>query len=533
MIKKRVWKPLAGIIYLILLLSVVVFFYILLDLNILPDKYLLLVIGAYAVLMVLTALLLYLGINHKHHSQARRIQRIAGVILAFVLAGVSLAGSFVLLRVGRTKDNIATKPDDEFSAVVSVYVKNDDPAQTLADLNGYRTAVLAGIGDESVNSNYAVDQINAQLGEKLEPVAFRGVTDAAIALRDGEADAIAVNSNFFSMLSDTETLSGFVSELRLVGEIGVPTGTTLDSLAIVVQDPENPETAEPTPTPEPTPVPLYGENDTMVFFLSGVDKWESGVSNTHSDANILMFVNTKTKQILLINTPRDTFLDNPAIGGGDKLTHCGVQGVRNSANALENFYGCFTVDNYVKINFRGFEKFVNSIHNIRLYNPVAFDSKGRNGMEHFDEGEIVLNGYRALIYARERHAFANGDIGRGQNHLRVLTAIIQRFRNIDVSVILNYPEILESMEGMFETDLTSDQMSDLVKIGLDYLYDWDVKSYAVWGVNGMRVTASGGSEPLYIIWPNDNSVEFAKKLMVMIQNDEIITDELLAEAPLY
>ncbi len=52
------------------------------------------------------------------------------------------------------------------------------------------------------------------------------------------------------------------------------------------------------------------------------------------------------------------------------------------------------------------------------------------------------------------------------------------------------------------------------------------------GDTGMAVTASGGTEPLYIIWPRQNSVDFAVRLMNMIQNDEIITDEVLAEAPL-
>ena len=96
---------------------------------------------------------------------------------------------------------------------------------------------------------------------------------------------------------------------------------------------------------------------------------------------------------------------------------------------------------------------------------------------------------------------------------------------------MNYKELLDTLGGTFETDLTPEQISDLAKIALDNLSEWDIKSYGTIGVSGIRVTATGGSTPLAILWPNQSSIEFSSSLFQMILNDEVITDEYLESAP--
>ena len=98
-------------------------------------------------------------------------------------------------------------------------------------------------------------------------------------------------------------------------------------------------------------------------------------------------------------------------------------------------------------------------------------------------------------------------------------------------LLLNYSDILNALAGTFETDLTSSQISDLVRVALKYLNDWDIRSYSTWGYNGIRTVASMGSQEVSIIWPNDASVAFSSRLLEMITNDELITDEVLESAP--
>ena len=92
-------------------------------------------------------------------------------------------------------------------------------------------------------------------------------------------------------------------------------------------------------------------------------------------------------------------------------------------------------------------------------------------------------------------------------------------------------EILKALAGTFETDLSPDQISDLVKVAIEHLNDWEIKTYSMWGGSGIRTVASMGLQEVAIIWPNANSVAFAAKLLAMIADGEVITDELLDSAP--
>ena len=532
MLKSRKWRPIASSIFLILLLAVAVFIYFLLKLNILPLKYLIPVIAGIALLICLVGVLLFYRMRKKR-SKIRRVRRIIGVILSLILTFALFFGSVFLYRVDQTKSAVIAQPGTSPRAVVGVYVKNDDPAQSLSDMSDYCFAFLADLGVEKLHSNYALGKINESVNSSVEAVSYSSITDAADALRSGDVQALAVSKSFLSLLKDSDDYADLPDEVRLIEEIPVPQSATLENTPILITAaPEATPEPTPKPTPEPTPEPIKFGNDTpLIFYLSGMDKsGQEIVYNAHADVNILMAINPTTKQVLLVSTPRDTFVTNFALGGGDKLTHCAYQGVANSIKALEYLYTTH-VDKYCRINFTGFEDLVDLIGGITLDNPVAFDTDPDNGGHHFEAGIIELDGYEALCYARERHHFGDGDLARGRNQVRVLTAILDKVRSNGAEVLLKYSDILDALAGTFETDLTSSQISDLVRVALGSIDDWDIRSYSTWGGAGIRSVASMGNQQVSIIWPNANSVKFASKLLEMISNDEIITDEVMAGAP--
>ncbi len=539
MLKRKKWIPIASAVFAITVLAVAVFFISLLKVDVLIGEILLIIAAVMALLLFVAGLLLFKGL-HRKRSAMRRIRRIIGLVLCLVVVFCSVFGTILMHNVEKTKTQISNaKSDEQPRSIVGVYVTDGDGAQKLSDMGAYTFAVLGELGAEKLNSNYAIGAINNAIGAEVKTVSYPGITDAASALRNGDVQAMVVSKTFILLLEDAENFAEFAETLRLVDEIPVPYNATLENTPIVIASiaaaPEDPDTTPaptPVPTPSPTPAPLFGEDQTLVVYLSGLDKWEAGASNIHSDVNILMFINSKTRQVMLINTPRDFYMVNPALGGYDKLTHCGIQGVYNSIEALERFYN-LDIDNFARVNFTGFEQFVDSIGGITLDNPVEFtgDAPGYRPVR-FPVGELHLNGEEALVYSREREPFGDGDLGRGRNQLRVLTAILDNIKKNGASVLMNHAQILEAMGNCVDTDFTSDQISDLAKLATRYLNEWDIKSYGVIGDTGMAVTASGGTEPLYIIWPRQNSVDFAVRLMNMIQNDEIITDEVLAEAPL-
>ena len=59
----------------------------------------------------------------------------------------------------------------------------------------------------------------------------------------------------------------------------------------------------------------------FVVYLSGVDTRGDLTDKARSDVNIIAAVNPVTKQVVLINTPRDYYVDLAGTNSKDKLTH--------------------------------------------------------------------------------------------------------------------------------------------------------------------------------------------------------------------
>ena len=158
----------------------------------------------------------------------------------------------------------------------------------------------------------------------------------------------------------------------------------------------------------------------FVIYLSGVDTRGELTEKARSDVNILAVVNPQTKQVALINTPRDYYVDLAGTNSKDKLTHAGLYGVETSMATLGNLYG-INVDHYIRINFAGFINIVDALGGVDVYSDQAFTSVGSPGYYDpttFAEGWNHLDGKSALAFARERHAFASGDIQPDEGHRR-------------------------------------------------------------------------------------------------------------------
>ena len=93
-------------------------------------------------------------------------------------------------------------------------------------------------------------------------------------------------------------------------------------------------------------------------------------------------------------------------------------------------------------------------------------------------------------------------------------------------MLLSYSDILSNLEGTFSTGLSSDQLSALARMAVAGLDDWEVKSYTVsYSSTGLMPTASTGTERLYIVWPDEASVEHASAMISKMSSNALLTDE--------
>ena len=75
------------------------------------------------------------------------------------------------------------------------------------------------------------------------------------------------------------------------------------------------------------------------------------------------------------------------------------------------------------------------------------------------------------------------------------------------------------MNGSFNTNITSDDISALVKMQLDDMSDWTVESYNINGKGEMTKTNSYPNKNLYVMIADEKTVTTAKaKLLATLQN---------------
>ena len=468
------------------------------QLNMLPDNYFLILAGIFGLLAVFTGILML-------PRWTGRLQGSCGTFLSVVIFAVSCAASLLVMDAQGTIQGISGQTGGKLT--MAVYVRTDDPAQTIADAADYDFAVVQGY--DEARTRQAVEAIEAELGKTITVNEYAGARELLEAFFSGQSDAMILNSAYANLLEDLEGYEDFYSRVRILYEVNSSAWSAIfENVGEIIQGDKDAITDEP-----------------FVVYISGSDTRDKKLSTSRSDVNILAVVNPKTKQVLLINTPRDYYVPNPASGSGamDKLTHCGIYGIECSMQALGDLYGV-EVDYYAQINFTGFETMIDAIGGVTVWSDVSFNTVDGG---HFDAGELHLDGAEALAFARERKNLPGGDNARGQNQMKVIRAVIDKMTS-GTTILSNYSGIMESLEGMFATSLTADEISALVKMQLKDMAQWNISSYAVTGYDGSDVTYSMPGTNLYVMYQDEAMVAHGAALADRVIAGEILTDADMA-----
>ena len=490
----RIWS-IFRIIALVILIGAEAFAVtVILQLNMLPEKYFAIMLAVLVVLTVYTALLLFWNGKKK----VKIFLRIVACIMVLVMLLGCVLVSKIAWDAHNFMDNVTGGDDLPSTRNSYVLVRNEDAAQSLKDTKGYRYGAV---------ENYDVEHTEQMLGviqqETGEAVALTEYKQAALmvdALYNKQADALIMNGASISLLIEQPAYEDFLDRARILYTLPYEDTT---------QKEENKPNNEKVEAGSP-----------FVVYISGSDTRSQKLYVSRSDVNILAVVHPQTKQVLLLNTPRDYYVPNPAGKGAlDKLTHCGNYGVDCSVKALEDLYNV-DITHSCQINFSGFEKMIDAIGGITIYSETSFYTVEG----YIQKGENHLNGVRALSFARERYNLSGGDNARGKNQMKVIKAVIDKMTS-STTLISKYAEILKSLEGMFATSFQSEEISELVKMQLTDMAKWNVQSFAVTGTGGYGETYSAPGEELYIMHPNEATVEYASGLIQRVLKGETLTAE--------
>ena len=419
---------------------------------------------------------------------------VLGVVALVLSAGMiyaTVATNAVLETLSRVSSTGSVK-------TVVVRVRENDSAQEIGDTFGYTYGYLAQTDTDTTDA--LLTHLEEGLGQ-VKTKSYDTPTALADALYNREVDAVILGKGMVSTLKQTDGYKDFTSRTREIYTYDV--------------------THESDPIAPNTNI----SRQPFVVYCSGIDARNSDVNiQSLSDVNILAVVNPKSRQILLLNTPRDYFLPLSFNGQLDKLTHAGMYGIDESMRVLDDLYGVET-QYYARVNFYGLTKIVDALGGVDVYSEQTFTTKvmqipDKNGNLYddyfsFTEGmNYNVDGQAALAFCRERYSFSDGDNQRGRNQMAMIKAIFNKATS--PAILSTYGEVLDAVADTMITNMPYEDITSLVKMQLSDMSGWNITSYSVTGYGGTEECYSMPGQALWVMWPDYGTVNVAKDLIAQV-----------------
>lgn len=455
-----------------------VFLCMLFNFAVLPDKYLYGIIAGIIVLCLITFFLQF-------KSSEKSIRSIISRILA-VIVSIGLVILCIEMNRGTSFINSFSGINYETNALSVIVLKNSSYTK-LEDLENKKIAMNEQ--EDQKNLTDALSDIRNQL-KNAEYKNYIDWSHLANALYNEDVDAILVNEAYRGMLQekhpdlDVETRVIYQVEIKNEVENIANEGAIKDGVFNIL--------------------------------VTGIDTYGPVSTRSRSDVNMVMTVNMNTHKILMTGIPRDYYVKLASFGEYDKLTHSGIYGVNETVNTISNLLD-IDIDYYYRINFSSLVNVVDVLGGIDVYSDKTF-VPWTNREITIKEGTNHMDGAMALAFSRERKTYASGDRHRIQNQQDVMMAIIKKL--LTPSVLSNYKEVLENVEGTFETNMSSDDIMALIKMQLSDLEGYKMINQYLDGTGKLTYGLySMPNSKLYTMVPNEETITKAKEQINQIMSE--------------
>lgn len=455
-------KVLMIILYII---SIIIGIYIN-KLNILDFKYLII---SYTALFIMNILITLLVLGAKSTKQ-----RIMTIILNIIILPLIIILTFYLNSTINFIES--TSSDYEYREYLVLVTSNK-----YSKIKNLKNKKIAFIDIDL----YLEDSINyLKKNISINDQKYNDISKMTTDLNNNILDAIVLESSYISLLE--ENYNDFYKSTK-----------TIYKYKLKIKKEYNSNNVETNSKP-------------FIFYISGIDTYGDISKISRSDVNMVVVINPKTYKILLVNIPRDFYVQlHGTTGTKDKLTHAGMYGIDMSVNTIEDFLN-IDINYYLRINFTSLINIIDIIDGVDVYSDKTFTTSNKPYC-HMVEGINHLNGECALAYSRERYAYSSGDYHRGSNQQEVIKGVINKLNN--KIILMKYGNILNAINGSIETNMSYYEITSLIKHQLTNEIKWDVQTVNLGGTGGYNVTYSMGSTRLYVTEPNYKQVEETTNLI--------------------
>lgn len=198
--------------------------------------------------------------------------------------------------------------------------------------------------------------------------------------------------------------------------------------------------------------PPMNADDPFYMLVLGSDTREEGATG-RSDTIILARIDPGKKDVTLVSIPRDTQVQIEGHGTQKINAAYAFGGAAGAIKAVSDFAGV-PIAHVVEVDFFGFKDIVDALGGVTVNVPPNTKYKG----VEVPEGVQTLNGEQALVFARCRKTYAEGDYQRTKNQRQLIQAVAKEVLNAPATEI---PLLVKSLAAAVSTDMSVDELANL------------------------------------------------------------------------
>ena len=457
---KKILKNILTIIVLIIMILTMIE---ILNINIIPNKYFIILIGG-EVLLFLLGCLLY---NLKH-----KFWIILGVLLYIISIGGNIFGYYYLSQMNQYIDHNFAVETYKVTTHYYLIAAYNDPISTKDELTS--SSII-----KYYKYSRSIEKTLAQLGKYTYTGVDNGV-EALVDVKNNLSYFLIPNGSYNYLIESGNWLKK--EDYKILYEFDV----------------------------EDEFVKNKEQKDSYNIYINGLDY--TGIMR---DFNMIVTINTKTRKVVLTSIPRDYYIDVPAYHLKDTLMCMGSLDSEVSKEALEKLFD-ISIDYTVNVNANSVVQIVDAIDGIDFCSDYEFTTGTDKKVFHIEKGCNHYDGEHILGIARYRMTLPGRDRSRQKNMRTILISIMKKLAS--TTTLTNYTEVLQSFDGLYTTDMNKETLTSLIKVGLEDP-NFEIIEQSVDGNDGIGIGHLGTSEA-WIMTPDMNTVNAASEKIKEILNEK-------------